>query len=243
MIDPCGSPSTERLARRCAGGVGLLWVAIALFGLGLSVSESSATRTPSAEGPRFLTPEIRNGRTIGQIVTPRAHALNQLVIEAESDTSAPPGEVVFEVFDEATTTLVRRVTAAARRVVYDSSFTIRFAPLDSKLRQYRLRVSMPRALEGEGIRLWAYDGRAWEDALLVDETQAFSELAFDARTSPPGGRLLRTLGRSRRGAAHAAVVMALFVLANLSLALLLSVMTCGETKPATSRHQGPRTTS
>ncbi len=178
-------------------------------------------RSPTVGTSRFLTPEVRKGRKMAQIMTIWAPAFDRIVIEIQP-AAETQGNVVFELYEEETTRLVRRVTAPARRVAARQRFAIEFAPISESFgRQYRLEVSMPEALDGRGIQLWAFDSRAGEDALIVDGTHALSELVFETGSTVLWSRFVNRLWHPRPGAAGPAVFIAFFVLANIALALIL----------------------
>lgn len=211
------------LRRPCNLALGATWLGLFVTGGALLGCEPSAglPRTPTVVAPRFLTPEIRAGRTMAQIMTIRAHAFNRIVIEPEPVASEPRGEVVFEIYDHDSGALVRTVTAPGEVVVRGRSFTIVFPPIEeSNGRQYRLEVSMPETNSGEGISLWAYDGRAGEDALIVAGTHAFSELVFETGGAPMFRRFARHLWRPPPGVASPAVQFAFVLLASLAFVML-----------------------
>lgn len=227
--------------RPCDAGVGIVWLALLLVGAGLLAHAPSVRQTPTSGEVRFLTPEVQGSRRIGQILTPEAHAFNHVVIEAESALPDPRGEVVFEIYDQSRGVLVRRVTAPARRVVERRSFTIEFAAIEgSRLGQYLLEVTMPDAVDGEGISLWAFDGRVGEDALIVNGTHAFAELAFETGSAPVWGRLLRHLREPRTGSAGLAMLFLAFLLANVAVIVLLRTISCAGLTPAAD---GPSVTA
>ena len=231
MTDMAGVASMLRgwRARPCEVAAGLVWLGLLLVGVGLLAHAPSVRQTPTSGTARFLTPEIRRGRTMGQIVTPEAHAFNHIVIQAESASPDPHGDVVLEIYDQASGQLVRRVTAPTRRVVEEQAFAIEFSPIEgSRLGQYRLEVTMPEAADGEGISLWAFDGRVGEDALIVDGTHALSELVFETGSTPVWTRLLRHVLEPRPGAPGIAVLLMFFLLANASVVLIFRTIICGD---------------
>lgn len=166
---------------RLAGAVWLI-LAVVGFYLGL-VRMHGAPRVP-LRADSFQTAELFGPGRISQTVPLGTGGFNAIGFRAGPAGEQTQGQVILSLFErrgDVDERLLYETRVPASEIVAAPSYRFAFPPIeDSRGRMYRLQLRLPDAERGQGIVLWASDGR-WTDggSLFIGDESAYAELVFD----------------------------------------------------------------
>lgn len=181
---------------------------------------------------RFLSPEVAGSRKVSQLLTVDAPGFRGVVLHAVASSQPSSSPVVFELYrlDAAGhEDLLWRTRAPIQKVTANPTFTVTFPPIGERFEQrYRLSVAAPEVIDGEGIRLWAADGRTGPNGMMVGDQLGFSRLVYETRSTraTPWQRLRFAMGEGWPRVLVAALVLSLALLANIAFLEVCAAVVC-----------------
>jgi hypothetical protein len=210
------------------------WVVLAALvayeGYAFFIKTSGEARNIATAADRHLTGEVAGEAALVQGFVTHADGFDGVDVWGHaSGARVPQADVVFEITEESASPgvpdpLVARVSVPAAQVVGAQPFHVAIPRVDGSAgHHYKLNISAPRAVRGDGVRFEASGPAYPEGTLTLGGREEWGDLQFQTTAERTTiYRNVRHLRQSAPGVLRSDVfLVAMFLLFNWALATLL----------------------